>query len=256
VSVRARAQKPAVRALLAALFVCAFAGVPARADVPPTIAPSSATIAPSLVPSRLGAEGALSFGISFAGGEFGVPASVRRAVLRFPAGLGIEMPELRSCAPARLLSLGAHGCPAQSRLGGGAALAEAHLGSQTVTEKVALSVFLGPLGETQPKLEILAQGYTPFRERVVLHGTVISAKAPFGEELVLSIPAIPTLPLEPDASIVSLSITLGSSGPRVARDANTVLVPTSCPVGGFPFAAEFVYADGSSSSALASAPCP
>jgi hypothetical protein len=249
--------KPAVRTLLAALLVCAFSGALARADASSaTIAPSSATIAPSLDPSRLGAEGALRFDIDFAGGEFGVPTPVHRAVLRFPAGLGIEMPELRGCPPARLRSLGARGCPAQSQLGSGSALAEAHLGSQIVTEKIALWVFLGPIGGAQPTLEILAQGYTPFKERVVLHGTVLSAKAPFGEELVLSIPSIPTLPLEPDASIVSLSITLGSDEPRRARDANTVLVPTSCPAGGFPFAAEFSYADDSSSSALASAPCP
>lgn len=241
--------KLAARALIAALLVCSLSGGLARADV-------SATIAPSLDPSRLGAEGALRFDINFAGGEFGVPAPVHRAVLRFPAGLGIEMPELRSCAPVRLRSLGARGCPAQSELGRGSAIVEAHLGSQIVTESIALGVFLGPLGNVQPTLEVLAQGHTPFGERVVLRGTVISANAPFGEELVLSIPPIPTLPLEPDASIVSLSITLGSNEPRLSRDANTVLVPSSCPAGGFPFAAEFSYADGSSSNALAMTPCP
>lgn len=241
--------KAVARALISALLVWGLSGGLARAE-------TSATIAPSLDPSRLGAEGALVFDIHFAGGEFGVPAPVRRSVLRFPAGLGIEMPELRSCAPARLRSRGVRGCPAQSEIGRGSALAEAHVGSQVLTENIALSVFLGPLGSVQPKLEVFAQGDTPFEERVVLQGTVISASAPFGEELVLSIPPIPTLPLEPDASIVSLSLTLGSDEAHRARDANTVLVPPSCPSGGFPFAAEFTYAEGSSSSALATTPCP
>jgi hypothetical protein len=241
--------KLATRALIAALLMFAISGGTARAE-------TSATIAPSLDPSRLGAEGALAFDINFVGGEFGVPAPVRRSVLRFPAGLGIEVPELRSCAPARLRSQGPSGCPAQSEIGRGSALAEAHVGSQILRENIALSVFLGPLSNPQPTLEVLAQGRTPFEERVVLQGTVISASAPFGEELVLSIPAIPTLPLEPDASIVNLSLTLGASGPHRARDANTVLVPSSCPAGGFPFAAEFTYADGSSSSSLAKTPCP
>jgi hypothetical protein len=242
--------KLATRALIAALLVFAISGGIARAGT------SSATIAPSLDPSRLGAEGALALDINFVGGEFGVPAPVRRSVLRFPAGLGIEVPELRSCAPARLRSQGPSGCPAPSEIGRGSALAEAHVGAQILRENIALSVFLGPLSNPQPTLEIFAQGYTPFEERVVLQGTVISASAPFGEELVLSIPAIPTLPLEPDASIVNLSLTLGASGPHRGRDANTVLMPASCPNGGFPFAAEFTYADGSSSNALAKTPCP
>jgi hypothetical protein len=220
-------------------------------------AETSATIMPSLDPSRLGAEGSLAFDIHFAGGEFGVPSPVRRSVLRFPAGLSIEMPVLRSCAPARLRARGARGCPRQSELGRGSALAEAHAGSQIITENIALWVFLGPLvGRAEPTIEILAQGYTPFQERVVLMGTVISSSAPFGEELVLTIPPIPTLPLEPDASIVALSLTLGSSEPRRASNANSVLVPSSCPTGGFPFAAEFTYGDGSSSSTPATIPCP
>jgi hypothetical protein len=241
--------KSAIRALIVALFLCGFSGALAQAE-------TSATLAPSLNPSRLGAEGALVFDIHFTGGEFGVPAPVRRSVLRLPAGLGIEMPQLRSCAPGRLRSRGVRGCPAQSEIGRGSALAEVHVGSQILTENIGLSVFLGPLGGAQPKLEILAQGYTPFEERVVLQGTVISADAPFGEELVLSIPPIPTLPLEPDASILSMSLTLGSDGPHRARDANTVLIPPSCPPGGFPFSAEFIYAEGLSSSAQAKIACP
>jgi hypothetical protein len=239
----------ATRVLILTLVLCGLSGGLAQAE-------TSATIAPSLDPSRLGAEGALVFDIHFTGGEFGVPAPVRRSVLRLPAGLGIEMPELRSCAPSRLRSRGVRGCPAQSEIGHGSALAETHVGSQILTENIALSVFLGPLGSIQPKLEILAQGYTPFEERVVLQGTVILADAPFGEELVLSIPPIPTLPLEPDASILSLSLTLGSDGPHRARDANTVLVPSSCPPGGFPFAAEFTYAEGLGSSAMTTVACP
>lgn len=238
-----------MRVLIVALLLCGLSGGLAQAE-------TSATIAPSLDPSRLGAEGALVFDIHFIGGEFGVPAPVRHSVLRLPAGLGIEMPELRSCAPERLRARGLRGCSVQSEIGHGSAVAEAHVGSQILTENIALSVFLGPLGGVQPKLEVLAQGYTPFEERVVLEGTVVSANAPFGEELVLSVPPIPTLPLEPDASIVNLSLTLGSDGPHRARDANTVLVPSSCPSGGFPFAAEFTYAEGLSSSAMATITCP
>jgi hypothetical protein len=182
---------------------------------------------------------------------------VRRAVLRFPAGLGIEIPHLRSCSITRLRTLGAAGCPAESQLGHGHALAEAQAGSQIITEGVSLQLFLGPFNNSlQPSFEILAQGNTPFDERVVLTGTAVPDKPPYGEDLVISIPSIPTVPLEPDASIVTMSLTVGVTKPRNPSDANTVVVPNSCPRGGFPFAADFIYANGSSGDSFATTPCP
>lgn len=236
-------------AVLAALVMCVAPLAPARAA-------TFATITPSLSPDRLGADGALLLTIHYAGGETGVPAPVRRSVLRFPAGLGIEIPHLRSCSTARLRTQGPRGCPAQSLLGQGHALAEAQAGSQIITENISLWLFLGPFHNLEPTFEILGQGYTPFDERLVLTGTVLIDSPPYGEDLVLSVPPIPTLPLEPDASIVTMSLIVGTSKPRDPRNANTVVVPSRCPSGGFPFAADFTYADGSTSSALASAPCP
>ncbi|HTB51027.1 MAG TPA: hypothetical protein VK701_08645 [Solirubrobacteraceae bacterium] len=217
---------------------------------------TTATIAPSLSPDRLGAEGALRLTIRYAGGESQVPSPVQRAVLRFPAGLGVEIPHLRSCSPSRLRSQGPSACPAQSLLGHGTALAQAQAGSQIISESIRLSLFVGPFHNLQPTFEILAQGYTPFDERVVLTGTVTPDLAPYGEDLVLSIPPIPTLPLEPDASIVTMSLTVGTPKPHRPITVNTIVVPPSCPAGGFPFAAEFTYADGSTDSVLASASCP
>ncbi len=78
-------------------------------------------------------------------------------------------------------------------------------------------------------------------------GTVLPASAPYGEELELAIPPIPTLMFEPDASIATFSLDdRARARDRGTRERNAVLVPSSCPAGGFPFAAEFTYADGSS----------
>jgi hypothetical protein len=227
-----------------------------RAQAAATTSTTSATIAPSLSPYRLGAKGALTVTISYAGGELGLPSPVRRSVLRFPAGLTLEIPKLHSCAPARLQARGARGCPPQSLIGHGHALVEGHLGSQTITEDVALSAFLGPPQNLQPTFEILAEGTTPIGEQVVFGGTMLPDRAPYGEELTMSIPPIQTLPDWPDASIVNFSLTVGASARHRRRDANNVIVPSRCPAGGFPFAAEFTYADGSSGSTLATVPCP
>jgi hypothetical protein len=217
---------------------------------------TSATITPSMSPDRLGAKAALTITISYTGGEFGVPSPVRRSVLRLPAGLSLEVPSLRSCTAARLRARGTRGCPPQSKLGGGHALVEAHAGSQILTEEVALWTFLGAPRNLQPTFEVLGQGYTPLEKRVVFTGVVLEDRAPYGEELVMSIPPISTLPLESDASIVTFSLTIGASKRHLASGANSVRVPSSCPVGGFPFAAEFSYADGSSGTTFATVPCP
>jgi hypothetical protein len=253
----ARASKPRPGICMPALALCVI--LLAFLALPPTSARAgaSATIAPSLSPNRLGAKGALVLTIHFTEGLLeGVPSPVRRSVLRFPAGLGVEIPHLRSCSIARLRAIGAGGCSRESLLGHGHALAEALAGSQLITENISLWLFLGPFHNLEPTFEILGQGFTPFDERVVLTGTVILDKAPYGEDLVLSIPPIPTVPLEPDASIVTMSLTVGESKPPHPEQANTVTVPPTCPVGGFPFAAEFTYADGLSGSALANAECP
>jgi hypothetical protein len=73
--------------------------------------------------------------------------------------------------------------------------------------------------------------------------------------MVITVPALPTLPLEPDASLVTLSLTTGLDAGG-ARERDAVRLPATCPRGGFPFAGEFVYADGSKGTSLATAPCP
>ncbi len=215
--------------------------------------PTTATIVPSLSPDRLGAHAALTLTIHYSGGELGVPAPVRRSVLRFPAGMSISVPTLHSCSTRRLRTDGAGGCPAQARLGGGHALLEGRAGSQIITETIALSAFLGSPHNLQPAFEVLGQGYTPYDQRTVLTGAVTQSDPPYGEGITMTTPAIHTVPLEPDASIVTLSLTVGR---RHARTAPAIVVPRSCPAGGFPFAAEFTYADGSHSATSTTVRCP
>ncbi len=212
-----------------------------------------ATFAPSLSPARPGARASLTLALHYAGGETGVPSPVRRLLVRFPAGLSIDIPRLRSCAPARLRSHGPSGCPAQSRVGGGHALAEAREGSQLIKEDISLSAFVGPPRGTQPTIEILGEGLTPIQERLLLTGALAPDEPPYGEEMTVSVPPVPTLVHEPDASIVTLSLTIGPS--RRMHENNAVLVPAHCPAAGLPFASEFSFADGSSGSAQATVRC-
>jgi hypothetical protein len=246
----------AAAAALTASTTSASSAPTLNPNPPPAALPTTATIAASLSPDRAGARAALTFTIRFTGGEFGVPSAVRQSVLRIPAGISLEIPSLRACAAARLRADGPQGCPAQSEIGSGHALAETHAGSLITTEAVELRAFLGPPEGLQPTFEIFAQGYTPLDEHVVFTGTVLMAGAPYGEELEMSIPPVPSLPLEPDASIVTFSLTVGAPRRHGTHGQSTVSVPRRCPAGGFPFAARFTYADGSDGEALARVPCP
>ena len=216
---------------------------------------TSATLAPTLSPDRPGAKGALTLAIQYTGGEMGVPSPVHRSVLSLPAGLTLEVPRLRSCSAARLEAHGPHSCPPQSLLGRGHALAKALAGSSVIEEEVVLWAFIGPPQGSNPTLELLGEGSTPVPAQVVITGTVIPARAPYGEELVIPIPPVPSLPSVSETSLASLTLTIGTGGPHPARSANTVVVPR-CPAGGWPFAAAFTYADGSSGSTVAREPCP
>jgi hypothetical protein len=251
---------PTARVRVCAALLAVPASVALTYVTPACSAPTSGPQAPARIgalfhPDRLGALGSLTVTIDLAGSVLGDSSPLRRSVLRLPAGLGVEVPHLRDCDPGRLRLLGARGCPSQSRIGIGRALVRAPLGSQLLEESVSLWVFLGPLRNLQPTFEMLAQGYAPFDERVVLGGTVRPDSPPYSEDLVLSLPAIPTLPLEPEASIASMSLTIGSSR-RSARESNMTVEPTRCPPGGFPFAAELTYADGSTQDLSTTSSCP
>jgi hypothetical protein len=220
----------------------------------PALATNVATISAAISPNRLGASGSLTVALHFTGDEAGLPAPLQRAVVRFPAGMSLEIPHLRSCSVAQLQNTGARECPWQSKLGTGHALVESRSAAETIVESVELSAFLGPPNHLQPTLALLGQGTTPLAVRMVVSGAVLSDRAPYGEKLVMSIPPIATVPLEPDASIVDLSLTVGTQ--RHTRTANAIRVPRKCPAGGLPFAGEFTYADGSSGTAMSTIRCP
>jgi hypothetical protein len=225
---------------------------------------TTASLRSSFSPDRLSGRGELTFSVHYGGGRPNaffpggprVPSALRRLVLHLPAGAGLDIPELRTCSVARLRAHGAHGCPAASRIGRGFALTKLAAGSQVLSERITISAYVGPERGGQPTLALLARGFTPLAERLVFKGEMRFDHAPYGEELVLNVPRIHALPETPDASPVVFSLTLGVRSRGRAARGNTVIVPSRCPAGGFPFAADSTYADGSSGRAVTTALCP
>jgi hypothetical protein len=242
----------AICAVLVACCVCAaMASATAQTE-------TSASIRPTLLPDRLGASTALTLAFGFSGGAEGIPAPLRGIAVHLPAGLTVNLRSVGICRPSRLRSKGASGCGLESLVGRGHALMKVHAGSQAVPEETTVSIYRGPNRGSLQTLEILSQGSTPLDERTVFTGALASDGGQYGSKLTISIPAIPTLMLEPDASFVSLSLTVGGIGrrPRAHAAAGSILVPRSCPAAGFPFAAEFTFAGGATASAGATVVCP
>ncbi len=219
---------------------------------------TNASIRPSLLPDRLGASTALTLAFRFFGGTAGVPAPLRGLVVRLPAGLAVNLRGAEVCQPSRLRSRGASGCAPGSLVGRGHALMKVHAGSQAVPEEAAVSIYRGPNRGSRQTLEIFSQGSTPLDERTIAGGVIEPDSGHYGSKVTVSIPAIPTLVLEPDASFISLSLTIGGIGrrPRAHTAAGSIVVPRSCPATGFPFAAEFTFAGGATANASATVACP
>jgi hypothetical protein len=232
---------------LLALASC-WAAVPVAFAQAPT-----AGIRPSFKPDAPAARTALTFAFTLQDAEGGVPAPLRSMVVHLPAGLGLSLGGAPGCGLTRLRTSGPAGCPARSLVGRGHALLEVHAGSQSIPEEAVLSALRAPDRGGHAVLAIFGQGETPLQQQTISTATVLADRAPYATKLKVSIPRIPTVVYEPDASILSFSLTIG--GPR-AHGPVAITVPRHCPAGGFPFAAEFTFADQSRAAATAHVPCP
>jgi hypothetical protein len=223
--------RSAARPLLVALAILGAAALGETSSA--TAAATLASIQPSFAPDRLGSSAALTLGIRLSGGgEEGVPPPLRTLVVQLPAGLGVDLRGIQTCSAVRLRRAGAAGCPSASLLGHGQAALEAH----------------GPGRGGAATFEILSQGYTPLDERTIATAVLQGSQAPYGSKLTVSIPPIPTVMYEPDASVTSLSLTLERSG--------VISVPRTCPRDGFAFAAALTFTDQTTAAATAAVPCP
>jgi hypothetical protein len=240
------------------LALLAPAGGLGAVEAQPALGSTQASLHASFTPDRLGADTALTLALRFSGGLEGIPAPLRTFTVHLPSGLGISLHGSATCARATLRRRGATGCPAAALLGRGHARLEVHAGSQTIPEQALLWAFRGRSRAGATTVEILGVGSTPLNERTISTGVLRADTGPFGSRLTVTIPAIPTVALEPDASFDTFSLTLGTVGrpPRAHAAGARIRVPRHCPAGGFPFAADFAFADGSGASAASSVPCP
>ena len=247
-------------ALLAA--ICVLCALPTAAG-----ADQSVHLTAALTPKRLGAGTTIHFGFTVLVPPGQVPVPIRQIDLLYPRGLGIATSGLgiSTCDAAVLEAQGPPGCPPNSLMGYGLGTVEVPFGPQLLQETARTATFMAPVHNGRLGLLFYANGETPVAAQLVFPGLVLPASDPFGGDLNALLPLVPTLPEAPDAALVKLTTTLGPShityfefkkGERLPYHPQGILLPPTCPRGGFRFAARFVFADGTRTDAYATVACP
>ena len=130
-------------------------------------------------------------------------------------------------------------------MGHGSATTAVPFGSRFVIEHTGVTLFSGPVQGGDPQLLFVTVGEYPVIAEVVFSALVLPAGPHFGGLIETKLPLVPSVPEGPDVALLGLQTTIGPAGIVYHEDINGrtvnfrprgILLPKSCPRGGFPFA--------------------
>ena len=227
----------------------------------PAAAPGAQSVAirASFSPYRLGAPAAVKLSLSV-GAAGAIPSPLTGIDMSYPPALGIATSGLgtATCTRFALEEHGPAGCPRNSIMGTGTALARFRIGPEIFAESASIGIVAGPSPDGRLHLLISATGLSPVAARIVMASTLL------GGHFAIAVPLVPSLPEGEDVAVVSVHATLGGNlryserrrGRLVSYTPKGIIVPAHCPRGGFHFAGRFTFMDGTSAAARAVLPCP
>ena len=156
-----------------------------------------------------------------------------------PAGARLHAQGFAACSEATLRNIGPRGCPRRSVASPlGSVLGEVTFGNERVPELAELRAFFAPGGG----LLFYTAGHSPVSLEIVSAGHFVNShKRPYGLELVTPVPAVPTVPGAPLASVRKIKIKAGAAFKRGRRLISYGYMPTKCPRGGFPVKTEVTF---------------
>jgi hypothetical protein len=219
----------------------------------------------AFTPDRLGAVTNLSITAAFASSADVPPAPISRLTLYGPSGLGIQARGAGTCTEAVLERRGPAGCPADSRVGFGGGVAVLALPSGLVREPFTLDFFFASSEHGRLRLLVYASGISPVAAALVVVAREIRAPKPYGLGFSVQVPQVSTIPGAAYASVESAFATLGAGnvayyktvhGRRKLVHVKGLIVPSTCPAGGFPTRGTVEFADGATFTVNPTIPCP
>jgi hypothetical protein len=221
----------------------------------------------ALSPDELNASTTIRFGFEVRTDTGAIPAALTNLSFLLPKGMNIATSTLglATCTVATLSEDGPEACSRNAEVGFGTGFLAVPLGVEPVEERVALTAFAGPPKRGNIVILFYVNGESPISAQTIFSGELLSDSGVFGGQLNTALPLVPTVPDGADVSVLRFSSTIGPyrllyrrrvSGKTVPYHPRGLNVPSRCPRGGFPFAAELQFQDGSTVTARHAVPCP
>jgi hypothetical protein len=216
-------------------------------------------------PDRLGAPTNLSLTARLSSSAGATPKPVRKLTIYAPAGLSIDARGAGTCARTSLERNGPAACPIDSRAGFGGGVGVLQLPGEAIRESFTLDFFFASTRPDHLALLVYASATAPVNIELVILAREVHAPRPYGLGFSVEVPPISTIPGAAPASIESVFATLGADnvayyehvrGRRRLVRVRGLLVPRSCPPGGFPARAKIEFLDGQSLTRNPTVPCP
>jgi hypothetical protein len=217
-------------------------------------------------PNKLGSPTNASGSASIRSTTGPVPPAITHVTIYGPAGVTLNLEGTGTCNQAKLeAERDPRVCPANSRAGFGGGEGVYELAKEVVPEKFTLDLFLTDNRPGHVAVVFFLNGATPVSIQEVFTGVMVRGPKPYGLGLSINVPLIKPLPDAGYASATSSFITLGSNhvayfkkvhGRRKLQHVKGIILPNSCPRGGFPVSSQFTFLDGSTVNATRKIACP
>jgi hypothetical protein len=249
-----------IRIVAAALLGSALLAVPASAQATETV-----NLHAAFTPNVLGSPTNASGSTTFTNTAGGLPSPITGFTLKGPAGLKIDATGTGTCNAGAIEAQGPSVCPKDSVAGFGGGMGALQLGTQIIEEPFTLNLFLGDNRPGHIVILLYVEAVSPVSIQLVFTAPVLNFPAPYGMGFHFNVPLIPTLPGASDASVLSAHLTIGATnvayfkkvkGKRKLVHVKGLILPKTCPKGGFPIESDFTFNDGSSNDVKIKAPCP
>ncbi len=251
-----------LRTLLSIVACLASACLPARALATPAVSLHAA-----FAPETLGQPTTVNFRVQIAPTTELLPPPLTEADIRYPAGLDISLSGLgiETCSAQTLELSGPQGCPADSLMGEGRAIAEFPVKHEVFRETAQIAIVR--TAEQEGRLAMLLYVYdeTAVSAQLILPSQLFPGVRPFGGLLEIHVPLVTTLPEAPDLAVAEIQLVLGpkdlvyyerAHGKEIHYKPTGIKLPERCPRGGFPFTIELGFLGGSHASGRTAVACP
>ena len=195
-----------------------------------------------------------------------LPSPIAEATVMGPAGLTVDTKGVGICNAVKLeQTLEPNVCPKDSKAGFGGGVGAYELAGQVNEEPFTLNFYRGPNEDGHLVILAYLNAVSPVSVQLVLKAQVVNEPKPYGLGFTFKVPPIESLPGASNATAKSIFITLGApnaayyeqvGGKRKLVHVKGIIVPKTCPKGGFPYETQFAFEDGTSNAVKGTIPCP